>query len=341
MGSDDGAKTIKKKALTSAPPPWHSVLLIVCFGLLFVALLPSMKKIDQTATMETFTKVLFPNYFTIQMIAYIRLFIALIIWTITLHMIFDKNGWKQQTSYLPGSQLIMVPNHLIGLKTCFPFTTVSWIFLGIYFSLASYITFRGIDNTSSNNNNIDNNNITIATTTTVVSPWILRIALMTWQVAAPNSLLVASVIRYVIWPGVLKKGNDTTNLKSMRNIFMHNINALFTLSEVAILGGTPVRWSDVSLAPLVGICYVIFSWNMNMSWNESKYGPQYIYFFFDTTLPGYIPSVSLIGLLIALILFFVLFCICESLLIHYIKGGIVGALSFVVILSSLVMRFRD
>ncbi|KAL7570044.1 hypothetical protein ACA910_017083 [Epithemia clementina (nom. ined.)] len=269
--------------------------------------------------MDTFTKVMFPEYMDLRTVALIRMFIALSIWFVTIHMILSK-GWTQQTTYQKGSQLIMAPIVMSGAKTLAPFTSISWILLGISFTLSSYIALKGVEHEK-------------------VAPWILRIALCVWEVAAPNSLLVASVIRYAIWPAVLAKGNVTDNLKSWRNVFMHNINVFYALTETALLGGLPVRWSDISLAPLVGLCYVIFSWNMTMVWNK-PHGPQFIYYFFDTTLPGYQTTISLLVLLVALLLFFVLFCASESLL-KWMDGGIVGSLAFVVVICSGVMRFRD
>ena len=101
---------------------------------------------------------------------------------------------------------------------------------------------------------------------------------------------------------------------SIRNAFMHNIHVFNAVSKSALLGGLPVHWSELSLAPLVGIAYVVFSWNATLLWNK-PFGPhQFIYFFFDTTVPGYGASIALLALLFALILFFVLFCTSELLL---------------------------
>lgn len=120
---------------------------------------------------------------------------------------------------------------------------------------------------------------------------------------------------------------------------MHNINVLYAVTETALLGGLPVRLSELSLAPLVGIAYVIFSWNMTMVWNKPQ-GPQFIYFFLDTTLPGYQPTIALLGLMSALFLFFLLFCASGSLL-GWIDGGIFGSLGFVAAICFGVMRFSD
>ena len=52
------------------------------------------------------------------------------------------------------------------------------------------------------------------------------------------------------------------------------MNVFFAVTESALLGGLPVRWSEISLAPLVGCAYVMFTWSMSMSWNKREHGPQ-------------------------------------------------------------------
>jgi hypothetical protein len=37
------------------------------------------------------------------------------------------------------------------------------------------------------------------------SIFVLRTAILVWEVAAPNTLLVAAVVRYVIWLGVVAR----------------------------------------------------------------------------------------------------------------------------------------
>jgi hypothetical protein len=79
---------------------------------------------------------------------------------------------------------------------------------------------------------------------------------------------------------------------------------------------------------------------MQMQWNDPKHGPQFIYFFFDTTLPGGYCSAALLVLLLFFMIFHGLFCIA-NLLMEYIDGGILTHIAFVLTASSLVMRFRD
>ena len=146
--------------------------------------------------MESFTNILFPEYMDLYTLAFIRLVIAMTAWGWSIEMIFISNGWVQETPYPKQSKLIRAPIKMSGIRTMFPFTSVAWNLLGLSFSLSSYIALKAAQGET-------------------VSPWILRLGLCAWEVAAPFSVLVAAVIRYAIWPKVLAEG-DTTNLKSLR-----------------------------------------------------------------------------------------------------------------------------
>jgi hypothetical protein len=320
-----------RPVLLSAPPPWHAVALVVtCIGV-FVYRLPSWTSIDEAATVETFTRRLFPELISIQQLALVRILFAALIWGTSLQTACISNGWQQTSSYLPGSKLLRVPNTLSGIKTMFPFTSVSWNILGLAFSLSGYIAWHTATITSSS-----------STTSSLIPVPLLRAALIVWEIAAPNTLLVAAVIRYAIWPAVLSSSSgDTTNLKSVRNILMHNVNVVLAVTETALLGGIPVRWSDWALGPLLGCAYIIFSWTMSTSWNDTAAaGPQFIYFFFDTTLPGYAASKFLMALLVVLMVFFGVFCSAGSVLMA-IDGGLLTHVLFTLMLCSAVVRFRD
>jgi hypothetical protein len=106
-----------------APPPWHAVLLIALMSVCSIWGLPSLKKLDEIATMETFTARLFPSLLSIRQLALIRAGIAAVIWGTTVYnLVFP--GWEQMTPYLPASKLKMVPNKITGIRTMYPFT--SW-----------------------------------------------------------------------------------------------------------------------------------------------------------------------------------------------------------------------
>jgi hypothetical protein len=121
---------------------------------------------------------------------------------------------------------------------------------------------------------------------------------------------------------------------------MHNMNALFALSEASFLGGLQIPLRHFSFAPLVGALYLLFSWFMVFQWNTRDKGPQYIYFFFDTTLPGYTTTIALLVLVTVLTLFFCIFCLCDEIL-ELLGKHVLTHFLFVAIISAAVMRFQD
>jgi hypothetical protein len=381
--SNDTSSADARPVLTSAPPPWHAVVLMTVMSALFLYSLPGQQKLDEIAIMETFAVRLFPDLISLRQLALIRAGIASMIWGITIYNLVAP-GWIQMTPYLPDSKLKMVPNMLTGVKTLYPFTSWyvlcvvqsyqrkswcpypasrslespnrfvqslesrtcsdsfhrltlrlstafdiichrtpthrSWMILGVSFTLSSYIAFCDAAGV-------------------VVSKALLRTAIIVWEIAAPCTLLVAATVRYAMWPAVLRRGGPHS-LNSVRNILMHNMNVVAALTESCLLSGLPVRWSEVAVAPLWGCLYVFFSWNMTFQWNERQHGPQFIYYFFDTTLPGYTCSKALVILLTVLLIFYAVFC-TTNILLSYVDGGFLTHVLFVAVTSSLFMRFRD
>jgi len=369
----DANRSSPSSVLTSAPPPIHSVAVLGIFLALFVYYLPTLDSIDEVATVETFTRVLFPHYMTLKTVGFIRLAIALSIWATSFQVAVLGEGWLQQTAYMKGSKLRMVPNTLRGIKTMvraivppysqchlpaarrrsshvcqvffahshhgdsavsfiekMPFTSVSWNILGSAFTLSAYIALR-VSYSASYKEQQEK--------LPEMNPWVLRAALLLWEMAAPFTLLVATVVRYAIWPAALRISPDTSNLKHPRNVMMHNMNVLFALSESALLGGLPVLLKHASVGPIVGCLYVAFSWCMTGYWNEKKHGPQFIYFFFDTTL-GVRATLALVALLAVLMLFYGTFVVAERIL-QIVDGGLPAHVLFVAFVCSQTMRFRD
>jgi hypothetical protein len=95
----------------------------------------------------------------------------------------------------------------------------------------------------------------------------------------------------------------------------------------------------LSLATAVGIVYILFSWTMAVTYYGNKeVGPQYIYWFFDTTL-GKTTTIALMSLLVALTTFFGIFAGLEQL-IEMIGGNLFTKVAVVVVVSNLVCKFR-
>ena len=172
----------KKRLLASGFPPWHSSFLIGMLLSLSISNMPSSESMDQMANIKTFTNRVLPNILSLRMLAIIRSLIALSIWFVTFNMIFVAEGWLQYTNYKPYSKLKNTIITLEGFKTLCPFTSVSWILLGLSFSINAMIAFQ----------------VDFGTEETI-EPWVLRFALILWELSAPFSTLVSAVVRYAIW----------------------------------------------------------------------------------------------------------------------------------------------
>ena len=97
------------------------------------------------------------------------------------------------------------------------------------------------------------------------------------------------------------------------------------------------------MAMTVGYLYMGFTWIMaNLYFGNKEVGPQYIYWFMDTTLES-TTTKALAALAFALTLFFVVF----SLVVGTVLGGSDGEpskalnASFLLLVSSFVCRFKD
>ena len=82
--------------------------------------------------------------------------------------------------------------------------------------------------------------------------------------------------------------------------------------EICLLGGIPVVQKHVAFAVLFGTIYIGFMWLSAPYWKPSK-GPQYFYFFFDTTL-GFATTISMLALLLVLMVCYTLFCQLNTIL---------------------------
>lgn len=329
-----------KPILEKATPPWHAVAFVCTVMTTCVhQCRTSVQSLDQVAVLETFTHRIFPQYVSLPMLGWIRAAIAASIW-IVFYNTLTSDGWVQTTSYPSGSRLQSgVKIMMRGSRTLFPFTSWCWILLGVSFTfhaaLALAVAYQGED---------------WVMHYLKACPWFLRGILLTWETTAPCALLVSSVIRYAIWDKVKKGPGNTVHLKHIRNIFSHNLNSVFVLTEVALLGGLPVRMSEMYLGPFLGSIYVWIAWSLTGFWVPTKkHGPHYIYFFLDTTL-GYKTTMALVALSATLCLFYVLLAraveglnlLADVILLDDFPPLLLAChVTFVLGIASLVCRFND
>jgi hypothetical protein len=149
-------------------------------------------------------------------------------------------------------------------------------------------------------------------------------------------VLTSTVIKYVIWPAALRAGPESPhNLAGWRNQLQHNCNSIFSLLEVTLLGGIPVSLHHITLPIFVGCIYMILTWILgilyyfnsstlnntkgkntkgnNTNTNKVVVGPQYIYFFMDTSM-GIMTTYCMIGLLLAMMIIYILFSLVIKIL---------------------------
>ena len=172
--------------------------------------------------------------------------------------------------------------------------------------------------------------------------FLLRMALVSFEMAAPTAILVSVIVTYVLWPEFLKKEGPSRTKRFQRPnvLIQHNLNSFFVLAELALLGKIPISLDHVAFVPLFGIAYILFSWLMATRFepkttklrqedtntnNEQRsppepIGPQYMYFFLDMTLPGWAPSIHFLGLLCVLLFFYAVLFFSKEFLFVNIYG---------------------
>jgi hypothetical protein len=224
----------------------------------------------------------------------------------------DRDGFEIDTSYFPNSKLRKATFHLSGWKSLAPFTHVSWIMLGFAFALNSMVCFDWfgvvVDDDDDDEEHADS-----------IFSWTKRLALITWEIAAPAAFLTSMVVTYVIIPGAISTSKANAcdpgelGLFHTRTLLMHNANIVFCFVEICLLGGLPVTLSHVALAPLYGIVYIVVAWNTTSLYADEKDGPQFLYNFFDTTL-GTTTTIALLALLVVLMVgYLVMFKVLDIL----------------------------
>ena len=315
--------------VTNAPPPIHTLLVFIVAMLLCIWALPTVENIDEFASIDTFSTSIFKEgLFDLSPLAlgFTRMIFAIICMIIT--MVKMSRGAKLKLTYLPGSQLPKGTIELKGLRTQGFFTSFAWNILGFYFFLSGSIPLLVA---------YGREDVLHA------HPWLLRSALVAFEIAAPCAMLTSFVVTYALWPRAYKTHgtSGTVSFRSIPGLFQHNANCLMVLLEVCLLGGVPVTISHAALAPLFAGFYQLFVWFMANYW-VPKHGPVYLYFFLDTTL-GKRTSIFIVVLLFVMLFFFSSFALLE-IAVTKIEEGNHGALpnvAFVVLISSVLMKFRD
>jgi hypothetical protein len=313
------------KPPSTAPPPVHSVLVILLMSFLSIWNFPTWQSIDHVATIETFTTPVLPiSILSLIHMGLVRLSFAFFIIGLVVARMTGP-GIEITPTIRPHSKLKPWKCTLKGVRAIATFTWWSFLLLGLSFLSSALITLLAA---------FDKREF--------IHPWLLRFAFLSFEISAPTGFLVSTVVRYALWPASLKaKGPDgTAPFRSFYGLVTHNANVICILIEVCLLGGLPVLLEHMAVAPLLGIVYVLFTWYMANRWTPGQEGPKFIYFFLDTTL-GRETTVALLILVSVLLGFYVMFANIDSVLEHRLGDAIFPRLMVVVGLASLVCRFRN
>lgn len=175
------------------------------------------------------------------------------------------------------------------------------------------------------------------------NPWILRTALISFEIAAPSALLTSFIVTYALWPQAYKDhgASGTRGFKGWIGLLQHNGNSAMVLLEVTLMGGLPVMLSHAAFAPLFAGLYQAFLWSMVNRW-APKHGPVFPYFFMDTTL-GARTTFFMIILLSVIGFFFALFALLDMcmVMIEQSDHGAIPNICCVIFMSYMLMKFKD
>ena len=238
---------------------------------------------------------------------------------------------------MKGSKLRSLPVNFSGMKSQGFFTSWCWNILGLSFLCSGLVTLYIDQELNNNDQGISEDEMIVTLSAQPYIKYMLRMTVILFEIAAPLSMLVSAVVSYALWPKALR-GKGSQDLKRWYILLQHNANVIMSLIEVGLLGGLTCRFTDIAVAPLFGVTFVLFAWLMKNKWLESG-EPQFMYFFLDTTL-GKTTSIALFGLLVILTLFYAIFVLVDDVILM-LGGGLPTNLLVVFGTASLVCRFRD
>ena len=176
-----------------------------------------------------------------------------------------------------------------------------------------------------------------------INPWLPRLALVTFEIAAPSAFLTSFIVTYGLWPQAYKQHgpSGTVGFKGPINLIQHNGNIAMVLFEVLLMSGLPVLLGHIVFAILFGLLYIAFIWFMIHRWSPKK-GPVFPYFFLDTTL-GIRTTLFMVLLMTVMGRFFILFALLDKCIamIEERDYGVVPNLCCIALVSFILMKFKD
>jgi hypothetical protein len=313
-----------------APPPMHTVSVFALTAFVCLWCLPPLENIDEHATVRTFTTSVLlgdgSGYPIIASLAIARLTFASICAAVTFAKV--RRGSQFKVVRLPGSKLPGGIVDMMGWRTQGFYTSWAWNLLGISFLLSGTIPLLvacGREDVLRDN------------------PWLLRSALISFEIAAPSAFLTSFVVTHALWPKAYRAhgSSGTVGFRGLINLLQHNANSAMVLLEIMLLGGLPVMLGHIVFAILFGLLYIAFLWFMAERWSP-RHGPVYPYFFMDTTL-GTRTTIFMVMLMVVMGTFFALFALLDACMsfIDARDFGVLPNLICMALVSCILMKFKD
>lgn len=216
-----GITSIPPKALVTciyAPPPYHTILVYVLTLCVCIYNLPTLNSIDEYATIATFIHG-GPLGLSPLLLLIVRLSFATISIVVTIYKI--QNGRAFKIVRLSGSKLPGGTVDMLGWRTQGFYTSWAWNLLGFAFFLGGLIPLLIVCH--------HNSDMIMGTTAEEIqqiriNPWLLRSALITFEIAAPSAFLTSFIVTYGLWPqGYKQHGpSGTVGFKGPINLIQHN-----------------------------------------------------------------------------------------------------------------------
>ena len=107
---------------------------------------------------------------------------------------------------------------------------------------------------------------------------IVESTLILFEISYPTSILVTSVVTFVLFPLAQKHGRSTDRMFRWRPQVLHNWNVLM-MQTAMLIAPPPMTFSHFPYAALFGCCYAAFSW----LWFQRT--RVFYYFFLDYRRP--------------------------------------------------------
>jgi len=217
----------------------------------------------------------------------LRSLLALSIWSTCLYMLCDKEGLTLNILMRDGSTKV---TKLLYAERFTPFTVWCWLLQGVYFTTASYLSFK---------------QHYAPKECLELSPLVAQGTWILFEVSFSVAFLVSAVVTYVLIPTTVKRGLPLDTFYKFLPVLFHNANVAYMALELVLnnLAFSPHHFIFVIL---YGVAYVLFAW----FWFQVK--GVFYYFFLDYARDWAI--LWHLGLLIAVGLFFFLGLLLSSLL---------------------------